>query len=234
MASALSLDGADAETAPWRKGAVEVRFTGKAEGDMADPTGSDPEVAVRRRSVSDLPWTTLRQVHGARVIVVDGPGAGAGSAADGAVTAAGGAALAILTADCAPVALASREGVLGAVHAGWRGLMAGVIEETVAAMRDLGASVVVAALGPCIGPECYEFGRPELEGLVARLGAGVRGRHRNGAPALDVPAAVRAALGHAGVKLVTDVGVCTACSPDHWSWRARGDCQRQAMVVWRS
>jgi YfiH family protein len=233
VVSALRLEGAGATVAPWPWGAAEVRFTGKAEGDMADPTGSQADVAARRRSVVDRPWTWLEQVHGARVVVVDSPGGAAGRAADGAVTAAPGTALAILTADCAPVALASPEGVIGAVHAGWRGLMAGVVEETVAAMRGLGAVSVVAALGPCIGPECYPFGEPELEGLVARFGPGVRASHANGSPALDVPAAVRAALSHAGVRLISDAGVCTACSADHWSWRARGERQRQAMVVWR-
>jgi polyphenol oxidase len=200
---------------------------------MADPTGEDPDVGARRRSVVDRPWTWLHQVHGERVVVVEGPGAGAGSAADGAVSAADNTALAILTADCAPVALTSPEGVIGAVHAGWRGLAAGVVEATVAAMRSLGATSVVAALGPCIGPECYLFGAAELEGLVDRFGAGVRGRHRSGGPALDVPATVRAALDRAGAVLVSDAGVCTACSAEHWSWRARGDRQRQAMVVWR-
>lgn len=200
---------------------------------MADPTGDDVVVATRRRSVVDRPWTWLHQVHGARVIVVEGPGAGAGRAADGAVSRAGDTALAILTADCAPVALASPEGVIGAVHAGWRGLAAGVVEATVAAMRGLGATRVVAALGPCIGPECYHFGEAELQILVDRFGAGVRGRHRSGGGALDVPATVRAALDRAGAALVSDAGVCTACSPDHWSWRARGERERQAMVVWR-
>jgi polyphenol oxidase len=235
VVSALRLEGADAPAASGAQGhgAAEVRFTGRTEGDMADPTGADPDVASRRRSIVDRPWTWLRQVHGARVVVVDAPGGAAGEVADAAVSAAHGAALAILTADCAPVALASPEGVIGAVHAGWRGLANGVVSETVAAMRSIGATTVVGALGPCIGPECYEFGELELEGLVARFGPGVRARDRAGAPALDLRMAVRAALSAAGAELVTDAGVCTACSRDHWSWRARGDRQRQAMVVWR-
>jgi YfiH family protein len=212
---------------------VAVRFTSRADGDMADPTGVDPVVADRRRSVVDRPWTWLHQVHGARVVQVDRPGGQAGESADGAVSATGGTALAILTADCAPLALASPEGVLGAAHAGWRGLLAGVIEATVAAMRRLGATDVVAALGPCIHPECYEFAGPELDDLADRLGPHVRGRHRAGGPALDVPAAVRSAVSGSGARLVDDAGVCTACSAGHWSWRARADVSRQAMVVWR-
>ena len=212
---------------------AEVRFTGRLDGDMSDPTGADPAVAARRRSIVDRPWTWLHQVHGTEVIVVDGPGGGAGHAADAAVTTAPGTALAILCADCAPVALASPEGVIGAAHAGWRGLLAGVIEAAVASMRRLGATEVAAALGPCIHPECYAFADPELGLLAGRLGPSVRARRRDGAPALDLPAAVRAALRRCGAELVVDAGVCTACSAAHWSWRARAERERQALVVWR-
>jgi YfiH family protein len=174
----------------------------------------------------------LRQVHGAEVVQVARPGEGAGQAADGAVSAVPGVALAILTADCAPVALFSSNGVIGAAHAGWRGLRAGVIEATVAGMRDLGSDRISAALGPCIRPECYQFGEVELSELVAHFGPEVRGRDRDGAAAFDLPAAVRIALTRAGSELVWDGGVCTGCSSDHWSWRARQEAQRQAMVVW--
>ncbi len=143
-----------------------------------------------------------------------------------------GTALAILTADCAPIALVSPEGVIGAAHGGWRGLLAGVVAETVAAMRSLGATRVTAALGPCIHPECYRFAGPELGQLVRRFGAEVRSSDRSGEPALDVPATVRAALDQAGATLVSDARVCTACSSEHWSWRARAERERQAMVVW--
>ncbi|HUQ39110.1 MAG TPA: polyphenol oxidase family protein [Acidimicrobiales bacterium] len=192
-----------------------------------------PDVAARRRAVVDLPWTWLHQIHGAGVVRVNLPGDGAGTKADAAVTAEEGCALAVLTADCAPVALASHEGVIGVVHAGWRGVAGGVIEAAVAEMEALGATGIEAALGPCIHAECYEFGPPELDRVAARLGAGVRATTAAGTPALDLPAAVRVALHRAGVETVTDVDVCTACSPDHFSWRARRETQRQAAVVWR-
>jgi YfiH family protein len=230
--SALRLGGAD--TTVDRHGGLfaEVRFTGRGDGDMADPGGRDPVVASRRRAVIDRPGTWLRQVHGADVVQVARPGEGAGQAADGAVSAVPGVALAILAADCAPVALFSPNGVIGAAHAGWRGLRAGVIEATVAGMRGLGADRVIAAVGPCIHPECYRFGEAELNELVTHFGPDVRGRDRDGAAALDLPAAVRIALARADAELVWDAGICTACSSDHWSWRARHDAERQAMVVW--
>jgi copper oxidase (laccase) domain-containing protein len=159
---------------------------------------------MRARS-PDPAWTCLQQVHGAGVVVVDRPGACRGEEADAAVTSVPGAVLAVFTADCAPVALASPEGVVGAVHAGRRGLEAGVVEAAVAELRAQGATRVEAALGPCIHAECYD---------------------------IDVPAGVRAALDRAGAVLVHDEDVCTACSSEHFSWRARRDDERQAMLVW--
>jgi YfiH family protein len=214
-------------------GPAMVRFTGRLEGDMADPTGIDRVVQGRRLSVATRPWSWLTQVHGSTVAVIDTPGGGAGMAGDGAVSATPGVALAVLTADCAPVAFASPEGVVGVAHAGWRGLVAGVIEETVAAMRALGARSVSAALGPCIHAECYAFGPADLDAVAARYGSGVRSETSDGQHALDIPAAVRQALHQVGADLEADADVCTACSTEHWSWRARHDEARQATVIWR-
>jgi len=216
---------------------AHVRFTGRADGDMGH--GGEyvvdvrPEVAARRRAVVDLPWTWLRQVHGSDVVDVRGPGDGAGWRADAAVTDVAGCAVAVLAADCAPVALASAEGVVGVAHAGWMGLVAGVLERTVDRMRALGATEVRALLGPCVRPDCYEFGGELLDRVAARLGAGVRGVTAVGTPALDVPGAVRSALAAVGVVDVGDTGRCTACDPGYFSWRADRELQRQAVVVWR-
>jgi YfiH family protein len=218
--------------------AANVVFTDRGAGDLGHAGehvhAVRPEVEARRRAVVDLPWTWLRQVHGDRVVVVTEPGGGAGQRADAAVTDRPGCALAILTADCAPVALVAPDGVVGVAHAGWRGLVGGVLERTVERMRASGASDVRAVLGPCIRPGCYEFGADDLARVARRLGDGVRATTAGGAPALDVPAGVRAALAKAGVADVDDVGVCTACSPVHFSHRARGELERQALVVWRS
>lgn len=216
---------------------ASVRFSGRGQGDMGHGGRAvvdvEPDVAARRRAVVDLPWTWLRQVHGAEVVRVRTPGDGAGSRADAAVTTEAGCALAVLTADCAPVALGSPEGVVGVAHAGWRGLLAGVVERTVERMRALGATEVAAALGPCIHRQCYEFGPEHLDRLTARLGEAVRATSTTGTPALDVPAAVRSALAAVGVTDLDEVGRCTACDPEYFSWRARRDMGRQAVVVWR-
>jgi hypothetical protein len=166
-------------------------------------------------------------------VVVQQPGAGQGQEADAAVTACAGAVLAVLTADCAPVALSSPEGVVGVVHAGWKGLMAGVVEAAVAAMTELGAGQVSAALGPCIRPHAYRFSPGDLGCVADRFGPAVEAVDEAGDPALDLPAAVACALGEAGAALVADAGACTHCSPEHWSWRARADRGRQATVVWK-
>jgi YfiH family protein len=192
-----------------------------------------PEIEARRRAVVDAPWTWLRQVHGDTVVTVSGPGAGAGTKADAAVTASPRSVLAVLAADCAPVALVSPEGVVAAVHAGWRGLVAGVLERAVDAAYSLGATELQAVLGPCIHAECYEFGAADLDAVATKLGDAVRAVTTDSRPALDVPTAVRAALHGAGVADVDDVDVCTACSDDYFSWRARGELARQALVVWR-
>lgn len=207
-----------------------MRAGSRRAGDFADPGG--PRAAAAQRLLADAPWTWLRQVHGPRVVVVERPGDCRGEEADAAVTGCSGAALAVLTADCAPVGLASPEGIVGVVHAGWRGLMAGVVEAAVAAMRSLGASEVSAALGPCITPHAYRFSAVDLEPVAERFGRAVVALDSAGYPALDLPATVRAALGQAGAALVADAQICTHCSPDHWSWRANGDKARQASVVW--
>jgi len=100
-------------------------------------------------------------------------------------------------------------------------------------MTDLGASELEAVLGPCIHPCCYEFGAADLETLSERFGPGVEAVDRQGRTALDVPAAVGAALSGAGVPLVEVIDECTGCSPRYWSWRARRETGRQATVVWR-
>src|SRR4051794_23819992 len=205
---------------------IEVRFTGRAEGDLGhggswvEVDGVLPEVAARRRAVLDRPWSWLRQVHGTDVVIVERPGDGAGQVGDALVATRPGPALAILTADCAPVALVAGNGLYAAVHAGWRGLVGGVIQRAADALVAAGGTDVQGWLGPCIHAECYEFGPPGLDTAVDLLGAEVRGGTGTGAPALDIPAAVRAALRQVDVELVHDEDVCTACSRDHYSYRA--------------
>lgn len=207
-----------------------VRFTDISAGSFG--LGEQPgRLCERRRALTDLPVTWLTQVHGAAVVDVEQPGEHPGARADAAVTSIPGAALSVITADCAPVVLTSPEAV-GVAHAGWRGLVAGVLENTVGALRRKGADRVEAWLGPCIRPRCYEFGAVDLDEVAARFGERVRAHTAWGSAALDVPGAVRSALAGVGVDVVHDDGVCTACSPVHFSHRARCEAGRQAAFVW--
>ncbi len=129
-------------------------------------------------------------------------------------------ALALLGADCALVALSSPEGVRGAAHAGWRGLAAGVIEETVSEMRRAGAGEIEAVTSPAIHPECYAFSPSDLDALVALLGEEVRGHTAGGEPALDLPRGVAGALRRAGVR---DLGALAGCEP---GWFLAGRARR--------
>ncbi|MFP5321653.1 MAG: polyphenol oxidase family protein [Acidimicrobiia bacterium] len=209
---------------------ARTAFTTRHDGDLR--IGGDPaELEERRRAVADAPWTWLRQVHGARVVTVTRPGEHAGTEADAAVTTVPGAVLAVHTADCVPVLLEA-EGAVGAAHAGWRGLVGGVLEGTVDALRSLGAGAVTAHVGPHIRARCYEFGAAELDQVAARYGDAVRVETAWGTPALDLAAGVRAALEPLDVAVV-DHGGCTACEPDRcFSHRARADQGRHAAAIW--
>lgn len=211
-------------------------FSTRADGDLAiDAPGVEAArgALLARAGGPDAAWNWLVQVHGPDVVVAREPGEHRGTEADALVTAVPGVPLAVQTADCGAVVLTSPEGVVGAVHAGWRGLAAGVVEATVAAMRDLGAGEVVAHAGPMIHPECYEFGEDDLAAVAGALGPGVRGRTVHGAPALDLPAAVAAAVARAGATLATASPACTACDADRfYSHRARGETARLTAVIW--
>ncbi len=241
-ATTLTLDASTALSvhAAWSDASRgDLRPAGPAPGDAVPLTRFADELAASTSTRIDR-VARVTQVHGADVIVVegapDGPGGSttvvhAGSA-DALVTAVPGTALCMLTADCAPLALSSPEGVVGAVHAGWRGLAAGVIEAAVDEMRSRGATRVTAALGPCIHAGCYEFSTSDLDRVAARYGDGVRATTTGGRPALDLAAGVAAAVGGSGAVLLDGVDECTACGGRNFSHRARGDTGRQAMLVW--
>lgn len=210
--------------------AIRMRFSARVDGDFA--VGSpDPSLDARRQRLAAGEWTWLRQVHGASVVVVDRPGAGAGADADAAVTDVPGAILAIHTADCVPVLLSDDAvGVIGAAHAGWRGLLDGVLGATIDAMGALGATDIRAVVGPHIRGRCYEFGADDLDAVAHGLGADVRATTGWGTPGLDLAAGVRAAL--AGRATVMEMAGCTACEPErYFSHRARRDVGRMAATI---
>jgi polyphenol oxidase len=166
-------------------------------------------------------------------VVVTRPGEHAGTVADAAVTAAAGCVLTVLTADCAPVVLVG-ERTVGVAHAGWRGLVAGVLEQTLATMASMGDPPVEVHLGPCIRPGCYEFAGPERDLLIERFGADVAATTTWGTPAVDLPGAVARALAELDAPRPHDSAGCTACDRRWYSHRARRDPERFATTAWIS
>jgi YfiH family protein len=231
-------------------------FTARAEGNLSTLRGPDHERGRRERERlrEQLGLRRLcasRQVHGAavqRVAALGGLPAQSGGGeplaidADGHATALPEVGVMVLTADCLPVILAC-EGAVAALHAGWRGLAGGVLEEGVRALRELrGAGEIAAVIGPGAGVCCYEVGEEvhaALEGgagslrlpsqtpLRPDLGARREGRK------LDLPALARDRLEAAGVGRIEDVGVCTICDERLFSHRREGlRAGRQAGVAW--
>lgn len=215
----VNADGADS--------VVAIRFCDASDGDFAV---ASHDVEARRRNLDPRPWTWLDQVHGADVVRVDAAGEHCGVAADASVTTIRGAVLAVQTADCVPVILWSPEGVVGAVHSGWRGAEAGVVEAAVERVRDMGARTIYGVIGPHIRVGAYEFSSGDAAELVRRYGADVLGSTDSGTVGLDTNLVVRRALAAAGARLDTDVGSCTS-DPQWWSHRVRRDSARQVATV---
>jgi YfiH family protein len=225
-------------------GDVRVRFTTRRGGVSTGPyaslnlggsTGDDPAAVLANHAAiaaalgydaETRAWG--RQVHGA---VVErrrsaAPAGGDVIDADGQATALRGVAVTVMAADCLPIALAA-PGAVAMVHGGWRGLAAGVVEQGVRALTDLGAAApIVAAIGPGAGPCCYEAG----DEVHAALGHSA-GRN------VDLKAAARDRLLAAGVAEIHDVALCTMCAPDGLLFSHRRDhgvTGRQAGIAWRS
>lgn len=188
---------------------------------------------LRRLLPREPAW--LAQVHGTAVVDAAAPPPDA--QADGAVSSTPGAVCVMMTADCLPVLLCDRAGtVVGAAHAGWRGLAAGVLENTVAAMRARGAGDIMAWLGPAIGPERFEVGAEVREAFMAHdAAAGAAFRPYEGRPGkflADIYLLARQRLGTAGVGEISGGGLCTVGDTRFYSYRRDKATGRMASLVW--
>ena len=211
-----------------------------ADGDDAATVERNRAELVQRLVLPSTPhW--LRQVHGTDVLRFDGPGIAKAAAdepvADAAVTATPGVVLAILTADCLPVLFAEEGGTaLGAAHAGWRGLAAGVLENTVAAM-GAPEDRIVAWLGPAAGPQAYEIGEEVFEAFVANdaVAASAFVATRPGHWRVDLYRLARQRLAAIGVTRVYGGDLCTISDPGRfYSHRRDARTGRMASVIWRT
>ena len=202
-------------------------------GDVADAVAHNRAELVERFGLPSPPrW--LRQTHGTGVVVdpgFDEP------EADAAITSTPGNVLAILTADCLPVVFAARDGSeVAAAHAGWRGLNAGVLETTVAAMQA-SPTRLQAWLGPAAGPEAYEIGEEVFTAFVDRdpRTAAAFASTRPGHWRVDLFALARQRLADAGITRIYGGGLCTISDPQRfYSHRRDQRTGRMATLVWRS
>ncbi len=201
---------------------------------VGDDAAAVAENRRRLRAMLRLPsepaW--LPQVHGREVVQL--PGA-MPEAADAAVTREPGIVCAVLVADCLPVLLAGCEGDrVGVAHAGWRGLAAGVIEATVAALGGDPARLV-AWLGPAIGPAAFEVG-DEVRAAFIAGDAGAADHFRRGHAGrwlADLPALARRRLAACGVAGVHGGGDCTVADAERfYSYRRDGITGRMAALIW--
>jgi hypothetical protein len=207
-------------------------------GDQARHALANRKLVARRLKTS---WVSYpQQVHGAGVLILGDDQSGhrvvssaRASGADAIVTALPGAAIGILVADCLPVLLADpANGVVGAAHAGRRGLVAGVLQATVAAMAGLGAdpATTEAVIGPAICGRCYEV-PPEMRDEVDAAVPGAASETRTGTPSLDLPAGALGVLEAAGLAEAFACGICAAEDERFYSYRRDGVTGRFAGVI---
>ena len=239
---------ADASVPLWRPAATDadfvLAFTTRRGGVSAPPfdalnlgrsTTDEPDAVTenRRRVLAALALdrvhlATAGQVHGARVVRVEG--AGHPPDCDGLLTTCRGVALAVTTADCMSMLYAAPRGVAVA-HSGWRGTAAGMPEVALNALREAAgvpADQISVHLGPCIRGCCYEVGPDVAKLFPAAAVTPSRDRFR-----LDLPTVARLQLRAAGVVEVHDTGACTACEA-HWYFshrRDRGACGRHWAIA---
>lgn len=216
---------------------------------LGQHVGDDPDRVAANRAQLGLrvpyPIAWLNQVHG--VAVADAVNIVASQAvvdADACIATEAGAACVIMTADCLPVLFADVDGkVVGAAHAGWRGLAAGVLGRTVAAMRAAGAGDITAWLGPAIGPQQFEVGGEVRDAFIATA-TGSAERQAIAAAFLDHPAGnakhfadiyalARCLLLRDGVSEVSGGDHCTVSEAGQFfSYRRESKTGRQASLIW--
>lgn len=178
----------------------------------------------------------LKQIHGVRVLPAEA--VQGRPEADASITRMPGTVCAIQVADCLPVLFAARSGsVVAAAHAGWRGLAAGVIENTVAAMEDAGASAgeLMAYIGPGIGPRAFEVGDDVRDAYVSRDAGAAAAFEPQGAGKwlADLPALARRALERCGVTGIYGGTLCTYSDPRRfYSYRRDKVTGRMAALIW--
>jgi polyphenol oxidase len=199
-------------------------------GDAADRVAAN-RAELRLALPAEPVW--LEQVHGIRV--VDAALAAKLPAADAALARQAGVVCAVMTADCLPVLFCDRAGsVVAAAHAGWRGLQAGVLEATLAAMA-VAPTEILAWLGPAIGPQAFEVGAEVRAAFVAADPAAAQAFRAQAADKwlADIYLLARQRLLAAGIRAISGADFCTVSDAQRFfSYRRDGLTGRMATLVW--
>jgi len=199
-------------------------------GDDAAAVQANRRVLAEQLDIVAPVW--LEQVHGTRVVDI---AAWFDGGADAAITSEPGCVCAVMTADCLPILLTDCAGTtVAAVHGGWRGLAAGIVEAATGAFaaRGIAPDALLAWLGPAIGPAAYEVG-PEVADALDGQDAAALAPGRPGHWQLDLYALARRRLVGAGVAAIYAADACTLADPSRFfSYRRDGVCGRQATLVW--
>ena len=207
---------------------------------LGDHVGDDPDaVAANRQRVIEATGVNplwLEQVHGTRVVDVgDFSAVNQAPQADAAFSCKAQSACIAMTADCLPVLFCDQAGsVVAAAHAGWRGLLAGVLEETIAAMRVPGQQIL-AYFGPAIGAQAFEVGDEVRSAFVAvdKNTASAFKASTQGKWLADIYLLARQRLVGQGVEKIYGGSFCTVSEPERFfSYRRDGQTGRMASMIW--
>lgn len=205
-------------------------------GDAAERVHRNRRRLLAAAGVDNVQW--LDQEHGRRVLAASSLTVASGPiAADASWTAVPDLGLAVLVADCIPLLLANDDGSLvAAVHCGWRGTVAGIVEATLDALPE-SPSRLVAWLGPGVCGDCYEVGSDVRDALAADEQKGVlveqvsaRGDARKWR--MNLPALIASRLRRAGVERIVASSLCTMCDRRFYSYRRHGRTGRFAALIW--
>ncbi|MEX5309554.1 polyphenol oxidase family protein [Kocuria sp. CPCC 205297] len=227
---------------------VGIAFTDATEGNLATHTGDDPAVVRQRRHTLERELGPgargvhfVHQVHGTTVHDATGTDVPEQAPEADAAVSTDGTPLGILTADCLPVVFVGRTDddaaapVLAVAHAGRKGLLDGVLQHTLGALEDRGATGITAWIGPAVCGDCYEVPAKMAEAAEAAL-PGIATTTAWGTPGLDLPSAADALLRERGVTVATaSTDRTTWCTLEHpalYSYRRDTTAQRLAGLVW--
>jgi YfiH family protein len=212
---------------------------------LGDHVGDDPETVSANRMLlreilpSEPKW--LKQVHGKDVLNADHDDCVIPCPADASFSSRPGSVCAVLVADCLPILMCDHEGTLvAAIHAGWRGLATGVIEQAVSEMRGSSHANprLMAWLGPAIGPAHFEVGDEVREAFMARDKLSARAFHRHGGLQTakwlaDLFLLARLTLNRTGITEIYGGEECTFSNPERFfSYRRDGRTGRMAGLIW--